>query len=81
VSPAPHQKAESIDGNSLQYELRIDYNNVKTVRQYGQLIIAFNLPTQWHSRKREQVWTRASGRIKTFVFLCCIRIKTLNSAI
>jgi len=31
------------------------------LRQYGNLIIAFNLPTQWRS-KGGQVRTRASGR-------------------
>jgi len=48
---------------------------LETVRQYEQLTIAFNLPTQWRNREREQVWTRASGRSPWG------RIKTLNSAI
>jgi len=39
--------------------------------QYGQLVIAFNLPTQWRSRGEEQVGIRASGRINN----------TLHSAI
>jgi len=32
---------------------------------YGQLVIAFNLPTQWHSREGRQVGTLASERINT----------------
>jgi len=46
-----------------------------TVRQYGQLVIALNLPTQWRSMGGVQVRTRASGRSPWG------RIKTLNSAI
>jgi len=35
------------------------------VRQYRQLVIAFNLPTQWRCRGGRQVGTRTSGRINT----------------
>jgi len=37
-------------------------SKLQTVLQYGQLVIAFNLPTQWRSREEKQ---RVSGRSST----------------
>jgi len=48
---------------------------INSTEVYGQLIIAFTLPTQWRSREGDQVGTRASGRNSWG------RINTLNSAI
>jgi len=60
--------------NSLQCKLRIDYDDIankqyyklsettNSTTVYGQLVITFNLPTQWRSRGGR---TLASGRINT----------------
>jgi len=42
---------------------------IQTVRQYGQLVIAFDLPTQCRSREEGQVGTRASERINIAYFI------------
>jgi len=55
----------------MQYKLPynyVDYNDVwnyKQYGQYGQLVITFNLPTQWHSKEGEQVGTQASERSRS----------------
>jgi len=46
----------------MDYEVRNDETTNSRLRQFGQLVIAFNLSTQWYSRRGEQMETRASGR-------------------
>jgi len=36
-------------------------SETQTVRQYGQFVLAFTLPTQWRSRGVEKVEKRAFG--------------------